>query len=293
MSPRLPEACLAAALFCAFAERLLPGAEAFAGRAIQAALFESALFLLLVESAGVKVAPWVFAGMILRLAGALIPSGGGAISLGAVFLLTGVLREALTRREPDQRLALGMAAFGLVLAALLPWSIVLGLGPEDGVRLRMLRLARVAAIAVPLLLLLYPVAPPRLERPRRWGLTLLRMGALTMAPILAAAGLTWTGLKYLLPLPADTTLAGAGIAAWLAWRSGSAAERAGWSIVSGSMAVGLLVGGFAFDGPLAAPAFLGAYGDGPRWLLRQAHVYAILLGFALLAHGARRRAHAA
>ena len=44
------------------------------------------------------------------------------------------------------------------------------------------------------------------------------------------------------------------------------------------MSIGLLVGMYAFDGPLPAPAFVGDYLDFPRRLSRLGHAYGIVFG---------------
>jgi di/tricarboxylate transporter len=103
-----------------------------------------------------------------------------------------------------------------------------------------------------------------------------------MPLILTLAAFGPAGLKYLLPLPADAVLFGSGAAAWLAFREGRVSERWGWSLVFGSMVVGLLLGGFAFEGPLPAPAVFTGYLDPMRSLTRLGHAYAIVLGMLML-----------
>ena len=50
-----------------------------------------------------------------------------------------------------------------------------------------------------------------------------------------------------------------------------------WSLVAG-VATGLVMGLWSFDGPLAAPAWLGGYGDTPRRLARLGHIAFFGLG---------------
>jgi hypothetical protein len=103
-------------------------------------------------------------------------------------------------------------------------------------------------------------------------------GAAGMPTILVAAALTSVHLKYLLGLPADAIFAGTLVAVWLASRHARGLELWGWLLIAQSMAVGLLMGAYAFEGPLPAPDFLGAYSDFPRRLTRLAHAYSIILG---------------
>ena len=124
-------------------------------------------------------------------------------------------------------------------------GIFASLGPQDGLRLRMLRLAQIAFIALPLLTLLYEGLKARASLDSR----LARLG--------------WTAM-----------LCGT----WLARRHGRPLERWGWLLIALSMAAGLLMGLYAFDGPLPPPAFVGAYNDLVRRVIRQAHAYTIVVG---------------
>jgi hypothetical protein len=103
-----------------------------------------------------------------------------------------------------------------------------------------------------------------------------------MPLILTLAAFGPAALKYLLPLPADAVLFGSGAAAWLGFRKERISQRWGWSLVFGSMVVGLLLGGFAFEGPLPAPAAFTGYLDPVRSLTRLGHAYAIVLGLLML-----------
>ena len=55
--------------------------------------------------------------------------------------------------------------------------------------------------------------------------------------------------------------AGVLLAGWLARRQASRLEQLGWLLIFLSMNVGLLVGLYAFDGPLPTPEFAGEYMD--------------------------------
>lgn len=190
------------------------------------------------------------------------------------------------RHADATRLLLAVFCLGLLLAALgvlMAWqpASVDWMGAPDGLRRRFVRLATAAALTLPVVALLYPGAtgsgaadPPAV----RWGQLALIGGAIGMPLFLLAAALGSPNLKYLLPLPADAVFGGTLVAAWRAPRRVSRLEVYGWRLVAVSMALGLLMGTFAFEGPLPAPDFLDGYDDLARRLLRQAHVGAILLG---------------
>ena len=180
-------------------------------------------------------------------------------------------------------LCLGMlldAVMGLSRAA--PAALPLDfLGPEDGVRLRMLRLARAAVTALSVTAFLYQGLAARVGPARpvvRGGQVALWVGVLCMPTVLAGAAFLSLEIKYLLPIPALASFAGAGAGFGLAVRWARPLEAWGWGLIAASMAAGLLMGLYAFDGPLPAPAFLGAYNDWPRRLSRLGHAYCILFG---------------
>jgi hypothetical protein len=155
------------------------------------------------------------------------------------------------------------------------------LGAEDGVRMRMLRLARAAVVALSLLTLLYQDLAARAGPGRRlvyWGQVALLVGAAGMPLVLGVAAFTTVEAKYLLPIPAQATFLGTLAGAWLAAAWARPLELWGWLLVAVSMGAGLLMGLYAFDGPLPAPAAIGAYNDYARRLTRLAHAYCIVLG---------------
>lgn len=229
-------------------------------------------------------------GYLLRLQ---FPAGGYLVPVGALLNLSGIwlLWQSYARAGAEVAVRVGLGAIllgmlldlGTGLISLLPNVLTAYLGPEQGVRMRMLRLARVAAIALPAQLILFQqlrrYAPD--GRAARWGNWALAFGAAGMPSVLTAAALTDLRLKYLLPLPADALLFGVGAAVWLAFRPGTRMERWGWGLLLASMALGQVLGGFAFDGPLPAPAAFTGYLDFVRSLVRIGHAYAIVL--ALLA----------
>jgi hypothetical protein len=215
----------------------------------------------------------------------LIPTGALLNFLGFALLLVqaGGARERWLWRVTLSVVCLGMLldlAIGLFVAKprlFLPAF----LGPDDGVRLRMLRLARAAAIALPAVALLYEGLADRVQHDRllfQRGRAALWCGVASMSAILAAASFTNVAVKYLLPLPALTLFAGTCVAGVLAYRHASRLEVWGWLLVALSMGTGLVMGLYAFDGPLPAPPFLGVYNDFARRLSRLGHAYCIVLG---------------
>ena len=60
----------------------------------------------------------------------------------------------------------------------------------------------------------------------------------------------------------------------------------GWTTIAVGIATGLVMGLWSFDGPMATPAWLGAYADTSRRLARLGHIAFIGLGILnlLLAH---------
>jgi len=157
------------------------------------------------------------------------------------------------------------------------------IGAEDGLRLRMLRLARISAIALPVLTLLHQDiaehADPR-TRSVRWGRIGMLCGTIGIPVILTVAGFTSVGFKLLLPIPANAIFIGTLCGAWLAKRHARPLEIWGWVLIAVSIAAGLVIGLFAFDGPLQPPGFVGGYNDLVRTLIRLAHTYCIVFGLA-------------
>ena len=159
------------------------------------------------------------------------------------------------------------------------------LGTEDQVRLRMLRLARVAVIALTVLTLLYFDLANRSNTTKRivtWGHRGLVGGTIGMPLVLALACFTNPQLKFLLPIPATLVCLGSCSGLALAWTYGEWLERLGWSIITVSLFAGMLIGMYAFDGPLPAPSRMTHYQDFVRRLLRMGHAYAIVLGILTL-----------
>ena len=160
------------------------------------------------------------------------------------------------------------------------------LGPLDGVRLRMMRLARAAVIALSLLTLLNEGLLTTKDRKLWWALHALLFGAVGMPCLLVAAAVGFLPLKYLLGLPAQAALLGVVVACFLSCKRGSVSEFWGWLLVALSMSAGLLMGLYAFDGPFFSPDFLGEYNDWNRRFSRLGHAYLIVLGLICILQGA-------
>lgn len=233
------------------------------------------------------------AGALLQFFGSgfawLLPIGAWVASIG---ILTPVPSPSAEARLLTRRL-LTVVALGLVLEGLLAlntvdeFTVLRGfLGGEDELRQRLLRLARVAALILPLLALLgvelrerAPVEG-RAARVTGWLTAGLALGAAGMPLVLILSALVDLRWKYLLPVPADLTLAGTITGAWLAFRHGFPRERVGWLLIAASMSVGMLMGGYAFEGPLPSP--VGNYAASTRTLLRNWHAATIVLGILLI-----------
>ncbi len=222
----------------------------------------------------------------------LWPAGAWLIPAGALMNLAGFMTLSWVvpagRGTPGLRVVLAVFCFGMLLDAMMglfassPGTFLpTYIGPEDGVRLRMLRLARAAVIALSVLTLLYQGLAARGDPHRRairWGRLGMLCGTIGMPTILTAACFTTVSMKFLLPIPAQAIFAGTLVGVWLAQKYSRPLELWGWLLIATSMASGLLMGMYAFDGPLPSPEFLGAYNDFARRLARLAHAYCIVLG---------------
>ena len=156
---------------------------------------------------------------------------------------------------------------------------------------RLLRLALVASVALPILTALMARARRQRgqkERLEALILPLALVGAALMPTVLAAAALVTPLLKYLLPIPALSMTGAALLTTRATLREGFVVEGIGWSLISLSFMVGLTMGLYAFDGPLPTPALVGAYQAPLRTVLREGHAIAVILG-ALTVAAAQRR----
>jgi hypothetical protein len=241
-----------------------------------------------------------YVGVVLRPGDAWLIASGAAVNLFGFALLGWAAWRTPVAVEVRVALAtflLGMAIDTVSgLCAVDAWSsLLIDLGPVDGVRQQMLRLARVAATALSLLTLLYrDLAAAGAAQPgNRWSRLGLLIGTVGMPAVLTAACFVSMDLKYLLPIPALAMTGGVALALRQANRTASLLERWGWLLVVISMSVGLVIGLYAFDGPLPTPEFVGPYNGFVRRLIRLGHAYAIvfgLLAILLARHGAGRLA---
>jgi len=217
--------------------------------------------------------------------------------LGAGILLVGFAAQAVESRRaryayPLPQIALLLACgmgihIIIVLAADAPYPLASApLAPPEGLRWRMLRLAQMAAIALPVLAYLFEGVAERFEgKPElaRWGRVGMLAGAAGMPVLLVLAAMQNPEFKDLLAFPVGATVLGTWVAAWMAWSSeapGNRGEAMFWAIIGLSMAVGQWMGTFAFDGPLPAPAWMQDYLTYARRAIRLAHTYGIMLGIA-------------
>ena len=232
-------------------------------------------------------------GAALYLLGALPYATAEIGILGTGILLLGFAAQSVEARRvknayPLPQIAL-LLAWGMGIHLLLAlvgdypeqfrWA---ELGPPEGLRLRMLRLGQMAAIALPVLAFLYEgIAEQETQHQAamRWGRIGLLTGAAGMPLILVLAAFFSYDIKYLLTLPVGATVLGTWVAAWLAGKT-SRSEAGFWILVGLSMAVGQWMGTFAFDGPMAAPVWMQDYLTASRRVIRLAHTYGIMLGIA-------------
>ena len=150
-------------------------------------------------------------------------------------------------------------------------------GAEDEVRWRMLRLARVAGIALPVLTLLFFDLVDRTGIHGwlvEWGHRGFLVGSLTMTLTLAMASFAFLEIKYLLTIPSTAVCFGAVAACLLSWRHAGRLEQLGWLIITGSLFGGMLIGMYAFDGPFPAPPGVEHYQAMSRRLMPDAFMIA-------------------
>jgi hypothetical protein len=204
-----------------------------------------------------------------------------------------LVKKPPTRRDNrDNRIILTMLCFGMLLLA----TMALGqlhaahfqfavLGPDDGFTWRTLRLARVAAITLPVLSLLYQGLAERADpsdRVTSWGRFGMNCGTVGMATILVGAGGIFFNLKVLLVIPSVAIFIGVVCGLALARRHATPLEAWGWLLIALSMAAGLLMGVYAFASPWVTLEFPGEYNEYARRLIRLAHVDCVILGLAAI-----------
>jgi hypothetical protein len=213
------------------------------------------------------------------------------ISVGAIWQLQSTI-------STQWKWAVGASLTILVCGVTTELVDISSLGASDSLEQRLFRLGAMAAYAVPMLALLAAGEPKENRAPATnpIAIILLRLepflfavGASTLATILLAAAFINKELAWLAPLGADTTVAACAAAAIRARSRSDSLAFAAWFVVCASMTVGLLMGAYAFDGPLPAPSFIGDYNAMPRMLLRDVHVIALSLGIVGIAITATRR----
>lgn len=231
---------------------------------------------------------WVVARVFVgtHLAHPAVAAPAAALQAGALALLLPRLRSR-SGGVGGLLVALGIGAgMDLVTSLLLIDGSSLGWAPVtwDALPLRMLRLARVASIALAALGwgqfrnadTLPGIGPPR------WARFLAVHAAWAMPVALILSAVISPDLKYLLPLPAYAALIPAVAAALRDLRLRRLRSGAGWALAAGSMAVGLALGGWSFDGPLPAPPGFESYTASARQAVRLGHADAVLFGLLLL-----------
>jgi len=226
-------------------------------------------------------------GAICLCAGSLLQPLLGATQFGLALIAAGgaLLMLALgnaARRSMDSvyRLAGFVAATGPALFAL---HAVAFTGSDEVLAARFLRLGATAAMALPLLAMLYRTAHAGdSTRPARIARTLFTVGMVAMPVALVLSSLVDQRVKYALGPASDCFTIGLMIACFQAWRRADRAALTGFGIVLASMLLGKLMGIYAFDGPFAAPAALAAYADAWRVALRHFHIDLMVMGFAVL-----------
>ncbi|HEU4341382.1 MAG TPA: hypothetical protein VFU31_07410 [Candidatus Binatia bacterium] len=237
---------------------------------------------------------------LLGLGGMIVAAGhalGSSPSVGGPVILSGVLLSLLgfvtfihDRRGKEHRdltvilwvLSAGMFLIGIMAMFELRPELFLPayLGAEDGFRMRLLRLARIAVIALSTLTVLFLGLAKRASPQSRivhWGRLAMLGGTIGIPSVLIAAALTRVELTTLLPIPAYAMLAGTLCGTQLARRSGRSLEVWGWMLIAIGMAGGLFMGLYAFDAWLPAD-WLGPYNGFGRRLIRLAHIDCVVFG---------------
>lgn len=222
------------------------------------------------------------------------------ISLGVIWQLR---TPATGRWKWAVRAAMATLACGIVgqitsIAIAAGWvtELTAGLGAIDSLERRLFRLGAMAAFAIPMMTLLAAAERKQnIEKAQvrlsariaallvRWEPVLFMIGAVALPGILLAAAFLNKEFTWLAPIGADTSfLACAAAAIRARWRADDLAF-AGWLLVCISMSIGLVMGIYAFGGPIPAPEFIGDYNALPRSLLRNGHVVLLLTGVACIA----------
>ena len=218
----------------------------------------------------------------------LAPLGALGVVAGLALLLP---RTAAGWEHRELRYLPGILLLGSALEVALSFCEVVSevlatpIADPNTLPMRMLRLARVAAVTLPVLALLYRRLAERrvlASAAVSWGCLAIFAGAALMPAVLCLASWVDPRCKYLLPLPATLVFFACSIAVRLAREAAGRAECFGWLVIATSMGAGMLMGTYSFEGPLPPPKFVGDYGDFVRLLIRQAHGYGIVFGITAI-----------
>ena len=234
----------------------------------------------------------------------LFSFGGTLVLLGSLLNLT-VFAWALRREiggiaATQIRLILVVLCFGMCLDLVSGLITVFPdvfhpawLGSQDDVRLRMLRLARVAGIGLPVLTLLFFDLVDRTRATGRivdLGQRGFVVGAMAMPSTLAMACFFFVEIKYLLTIPSTAVCVGSLVACVVSWKHGAWLEKFAWIVITLSLFGGMITGMYAFDGPFPAPESVAHYQVTARRLMRVGHAFAIVFGMLSLFIAQRLRA---
>lgn len=202
---------------------------------------------------------------------------------------------------------LGCAVAGEFMAGVVHagWIVELStqLGAFDSLERRLFRLGAMAAFAIPMLALIAASEQQhnlaRLDRrpaPRiaellvRWEPILFAIGASALASALMAGAFVNKEFVWLTPIGADAAVAACVAATIRARWRGDYLAFVSWALVCFSMLIGLLMGIYAFGGPIPTPGFIGGYNTVLRTLLRDTHVVLMVLGVVGIAVAMARAA---
>lgn len=219
-------------------------------------------------------------GTILEAAVGATPAGAALSAAGGALLMVAMWNAAAGVAPGVQRLAVIVAGMGPALFAL---HALVFAATGDLLAARFLRLGATAAMALPLLAMRYRGDHLRdTARATRIARTLFAVGMVAMPVALVLSALVDERAKYALGPASDCFTVGLLIACFQAWRGGDRAALAGFGTVLASMALGKVMGFYAFDGPFPAPALLAAYADAWRVALRHFHIDLMVVGYTFL-----------
>lgn len=221
------------------------------------------------------------AGAVLEAAAGATPVGAALSAAGGALLMAAMWKAAAGVEPGVQRLAVLVASTGPALFAL---HALVFASSGDLLAARFLRLGATAAMALPLLTMRYRGDHLReaARRATRIARTLFAVGMVAMPVALVLSALVDERAKYALGPASDCFTVGLLIACFQAWRGGDRAALAGFGTVLASMALGKVMGFYAFDGPFPAPAPLAAYADAWRVALRHFHIDLMVVGYTFL-----------